>query len=704
MTSKKYLVLLFFALIALVPAITAFTSYALPANDSQVQVNPADAQIRIGNFAPFSEGDAAIRLSVNGTDQVDDFNYGWSTMHLPIDSGELTIEVHEAEGAEALLKTSTITLEAGKKYTLLFIGNGTDQPFDLELIEDEIITADPSAAAIAFGHFAPLSGNLTGTSIDVREDNGIIVRDNLVYGGFDPADTDQLTKTTTSYIITSASGAREFIDLQTFGYNQGDVQYLLLVGDGRNKRIRAYLYVNDGPGGFMTTDNDSAVFVSPAVAFANFYSDDDIKSVHFSFGSATTSILEWGQLSPSTEYPAGDYEITVRDPDGNVILSEQVSLGLSETVIYAITKNNTDGEPLLVPIFGDYLETGVVPPHIRFVHLAPFTSGAFATLDVRRDNGLIIEDDLGFGEAGDFRALAPRTYTFNYTTRDGDRILFDPDPINLENGDNVTVFLIGDGTSELIRVVVHVDGIGTISEKKWSSPLGKFSLAHFAPTGEGDATNTRISIDSGIVASGFGFGDFRPAETIISGQHRVDVYDEATGALLASRVVSINPSTTHSIILSGNNVTEPYHIAFYEQFDGEPVNPTEAMLRFGHFAIVPENGSILDGSQVKLVNNGTDLFSGLTYGEFEGDTVSKMPPSTYELTYVDANDKEIPENEFEVDLAGGDNYILFSVGDGERHPYGLFAMRADGSSGELLKDVEDTSATLYLPIMSASQD
>lgn len=697
-TSKNYLVLLLMAFVALVPAINAFTSYALPTSGALggnlagnlVKVNPTDAQVRIGNFAPFEDGDAAIRLSINGTDKVDDFNYGWSTMHLPVDAGELSIQVFEAEGTESELKSETITLEAGKKYTLLFVGNGTDQPFDLALIDDDVISADPSAAAIAFGHFAPLSGNLTGTAIDIREDNGIIVRDDLVYGGFDPADTDQLTKTTTSYIITSASGAREFIDLQTFGYNQGDVQYLLLVGDGRNKRTRAYLYVNDGPGGFMTTDNDNAVFVSPAVAFANFYSDEEINSVHFSFGASTTSILDWGQISPSTEYPAGDYEVTVRDPNGNVILSEQVSLGLSETVIYAVTKNNTDGAPLLVPIFGDYLETGVVPPHIRFVHLAPFTSGAFATLDVRRANGLIIEDDLGFAEAGDFRALAPNTYTFNYTTRDGDRILFDPDPITLENGDNVTVFLIGDGTSKLIRVVVHVDGIGTISDKGWSSPLGKFSLAHFAPTGVGDATNTRVEIDSGTVASGFGFGDFRPAETIISGQHRVDVYDEATGALLASRVVSINPSTTHSIILSGDNVTEPYHIAFYEQFDGEQINPTEAMLRFGHFAIVPENGPIFDGSEVNLVNNSADLFSGLAYGQFEGDTVSKIPPATYELTYVDANNQEIPENGFEVELAGGDNFILFSVGDGDRHPYGLFAMRADGSDGDLLKEIEDT--------------
>lgn len=694
-TSKKYLVLLFLAFAILVPAINAFTGHALPSQQEEA----ADAYIRIGNFAPFSDGAAAIRLAIGGTDRVDDFNYGWSTSHLNLASGEYLIEVYEAGVAGPLLKTTTLTFAPGKRYTILFIGNGVDQPFDIAVIDDDIIMADPSAAAIAFGHFAPLSGNLTGTLIDIREDNNIIVRDDLVYGLFDPADSDQLTKTTTSYVITSASGARDFIDLQTFGYNQGDVQYLLLVGDGNNKRIQAYLYVNDGVGGFMTTDRDTAVFVAPAVAFANFYSDTEIGSVQFNFGESTISLLDWGQLSPSTDFPAGDYDITISDPAGNEILSDRVSIGLSETVIYAITKNNTDGAPLLVPVFGDYLETGIVPPHIRFVHLAPFTSGDFATLDVRRSNGLIIQDDLSFAEYGDFRTLAPGEHTFNYTTRNGDRILFDPDPITLNDGDNVTVFLIGDGSSRLIRLVVHVNNVGTLSEKSWSSPLSKFSLAHFAPIGVGTDADTRVLIDGGLVASGFGYGDFKSAETIISGQHVVQVYNEKTGAMLASRAVSINPSTTHSIILTGDNVSEPFHIAFVEQFDGQPINTELATLRFGNFAIVPEDSPDFDGSEINLVTKSGDLFTGLTYGQFIGAAIAMLPPAAYELTYVDAKRKEIPQMGFSVEFAGGDNYILFSVGDGDRYPYGLFKMAVDGSDGELLQDIENDTFAQYLPLI-----
>ena len=134
-----------------------------------------------------------------------------------------------------------VELSSGKNYTILFIGDGVNQPFEVELIDDDQIFAEPSAAAIAFGHFAPLSGNLAGTSIDIRKDNNILVRDNLRYGVFDPADIDQLTEILTSYIITSASGEVTFVDLQTFGYNQGDLQYLILVGDGKNKPIAAYM-------------------------------------------------------------------------------------------------------------------------------------------------------------------------------------------------------------------------------------------------------------------------------------------------------------------------------------------------------------------------------------------------------------------------------------------------------------------------------
>ena len=100
------------------------------------------------------------------------------------------------------------------------------------------------------------------------------MRNDLIYGVFDPAYTDQLTDPTTSYIITSASGEITFVDLQTFGYNQGDLQYLILVGDGVNKPISAYMYVNDSEGGFMNQEGEP-VFEMPGIAFANFYSDPE---------------------------------------------------------------------------------------------------------------------------------------------------------------------------------------------------------------------------------------------------------------------------------------------------------------------------------------------------------------------------------------------------------------------------------------------
>ncbi|MFT5196019.1 MAG: hypothetical protein ACI85U_003044 [Candidatus Promineifilaceae bacterium] len=697
--TPKYLLFCLIAFVILVPAINALPSYASPE-----QAVLATAQLRFGNFAPFNEGDAAIRLTIDDNGIVGNFNYGWSTGYTDIEEGvDLVVQVYEATGAESLLKIDTITLEAGKKYTLIFIGNGsnplTDQVFDLVLIDDDVIAAESDSAAIAFGHFAPLSPNSTGTSIDIRQDNDILIRDNLVYGQFNPADIDQLTKTTTSYLITSASGAYEFIDIQTFGYNLGDVQYLLVVGDGRNKPIRAYMYVNEGTGGFMTTDSDTTVVKDPAIAFANFYSDPDVESVQFDFGATQLSLLEWGQLSPSQSYPVGDYDIDVFDSTRREILSEKVAIGLSETVIYVITKNNTNGDPLLVPVFGDYLEVRTGTPRIRFVHLAPFASGSAATLDVRRTNGLLVEDDLEFAETGAFRSLAVGEYSFNFTNRTGDRVLFDLDPITLQDGDNVTVFLTGDGVSQPIQTVIHSDNVATLSDQKWDLPTGKYSLTHVAPTGTGNATNTRVEIDSIPVATGFGYGDFRPAEFVALGQHQVSVYDEATNTMLTSATINISALTIHAIVLTGDNVNKPYEIVVYEYVDHEPVSDPEAILRFGNLAVISDSSPEFDGSSVKLVAQNNELFSSLAYGDLAYGTPSAMQPAMYEFTYLDANKKEIPENVFEFSLMAQDNYIFFSVGDGNRQPYGFFAMEADGSSGKLLKDIENDTTFIYLPIV-----
>ncbi|MEM8858069.1 MAG: DUF4397 domain-containing protein, partial [Chloroflexota bacterium] len=298
-----------------------------------------------------------------------------------------------------------------------------------------------------------------------------------------------------------------------------------------------------------------------------------------------------------------------------------------------------------------------------------------------------------------FRALGPGEYTFRYTTRDGDRLLFDPDPITVNEGDNITVFLIGDGVNQLIRLLVVVDNEGTLSEKTWTSPLGSYSFANLAPNGEGDSTNTRIEVDSSTVVSNFGYGDFQSSLDIITGQHLVEVYDESTGALLASRVIGISASQNHVLALIGNNVTQPYTIAFFDEADVVPTNSAEAALQFGNFAILPDSGSSSADDQVNLVTAANELFTDTDYGQFVGGASTGLLPATYEVTYVDSNGDAIPENPFELELEAGKSLILFATGDGERQPYGLFSMEADGSSGSLLRDIDNQLDFIYFPII-----
>ncbi len=682
---RKYLVLL---LIACAPFILVKTLSPVIAQ--------ADVGMRVANFAPFEEGDAAIRVEINGTAVVDEFIYGWSTPRLSYPAGEHTIAVFPVGEDETPFVSKQVTFVEDKKYTILFVGDNVNQAFDIVVIDDDIIKADPSAAAITFGHFAPLSGNLSGTSIDIRKDNNIMVRDNLIYGEFNPADTDQLVEPLTSYKVTSASGALTFIDLQTFGYNQGDLQYLLIVGDGRNKPIAAYMYVNDGEGGFMTQVGEP-MFDLPRVAFANFYSDADSESVQINFSEEYRETLDWGEISEPNVYNEGEHSLTITTASGEILIQDRLEIGLSETVIYAITKNNTDESAILVPVFGDYLASEIEPPRIKFVHLAPFTSGAYSTLDVRRSNGLIIEDDLSFGEAGDFRYLAPGEYTFRYTTRDGDRTLFDPDPITLNNGDNMTIFLIGDGKGKLIRLLIHVNGEGALTEDLWQSPLGDLSFAHLAPIGIDGQTETRIELNGETLSSSFGYGDFRAAESIITGQHEISVYNNQSGALLASRVVSVNPSANHVLIFTGDNGSQPFTIEYFDQINVDPVNNLEATIRFGNYAIIPLDNGRFDGSEVQLTSSTSPLLDGVNYGGFVDGVSNTLEPALYEMSFQDANGRQVPDNHFNLSLSAGDNMVLFAAGDGTNQPYALYSMEANGHNGRFLNEVGQKGFVYYYP-------
>jgi hypothetical protein len=86
---------------------------------------------------------------------------------------------------------------------------------------------------------------------------------------------------------------------------------------------------------------------------------------------------------------------------------------------------------------------------VRIGHLAPFAADLADTLaDVRLQDDTIILDDVPYGAVDDYLELEEGLYDLKITTADGSVTLIDPRPVMFNDGDNLSVFAVGDVTNQ----------------------------------------------------------------------------------------------------------------------------------------------------------------------------------------------------------------------------------------------------------------
>ena len=86
---------------------------------------------------------------------------------------------------------------------------------------------------------------------------------------------------------------------------------------------------------------------------------------------------------------------------------------------------------------------------VRIGHLAPFAPVLADTLaDVRLQDGTVILDDVPYEAVAGYLPLPEGTYDLKITNADGSVTLIDPLPVTLNDGDNLSVFAIGDVTNQ----------------------------------------------------------------------------------------------------------------------------------------------------------------------------------------------------------------------------------------------------------------
>lgn len=154
--------------------VTSITGFSL---------TPTQATVNVGHFAPFAAGleNTSVTVRLNGADAITDFVFGELVEGVSLDPGDYLVEIVPT-GSVTPAITGTFSLTAGVDYTLSAIGNGVNQPLELDALVDDNSAPAAGQARVRVVHYAPFASS--GTEVDICTEGGTAVLTNVPYKAF----------------------------------------------------------------------------------------------------------------------------------------------------------------------------------------------------------------------------------------------------------------------------------------------------------------------------------------------------------------------------------------------------------------------------------------------------------------------------------------------------------------------------------------
>lgn len=407
------------------------------------------AIVNVAHFAPFA-GDTAgtsVTIAVNGTDTFTEVVFADTVTGVELPAGMYMVEI-KPTGSNTVAMSGTFPLESNKEYSLLAVGDGSqNMPLELKAIVKDAVAPTPGNAKVLIGHYAPFAATVMQTAVDLCNDaDGGKVAGPLPYGlnsGYVefPAGIYDL-----SIALAGTNCAGTAYDLPALQFNAGEFYDAFAIG----KNNAAYplnvvsLSGLDFPA--MATIGHFAPFAGTVAGTA--------VDIRVNGQVAFTNVV-YGRFVPDVVIPSGDVFVEILTPAASaaagevnnaVILSGTFTLGqMSEYVLFAIGGANG-----WAPSFAAAEISQTVPAGKAFVtlgHLAPFAPTAVQTAVDICIGGVPIPDLTNLQYPGvlanlpldpGLYDLAIAVHGTNCTTE-----AIDVPPFRLREGDNFNAFAIG---------------------------------------------------------------------------------------------------------------------------------------------------------------------------------------------------------------------------------------------------------------------
>jgi hypothetical protein len=136
-------------------------------------------------------------------------------------------------------------------FTAIAVGDGSNQPLGLELLQDDNTPPPTNTAKVRVGHLAPFATTITDTLADVRLQDGTPVpgATGVPYGIIAPYTL--LPAGPYDLKITAPGGTPTLIDPFLVTFNSGDILSVFAVGEGDNQPLGVFALPSGQPGALL---------------------------------------------------------------------------------------------------------------------------------------------------------------------------------------------------------------------------------------------------------------------------------------------------------------------------------------------------------------------------------------------------------------------------------------------------------------------
>lgn len=661
-----------------------------------------NARIRYANFAPFNAEDAEIYIQMNGVFAVNNFKYGYVTPLIDISPDTYQVDVFD-NVTDQLLSRINIELEGDATYTLLVVGDGEHKPIEIVWLRDDV-TPPSDQAVIRVAHFAQLVPDGAASEIDWRTPNDTVLQDDIPYGFVDQSFSLIVDPGSINTRITSTNGEFVLVDVQPYMLKAGDVVTIIFVGDTVNQALQVYAFKNDEAGNFLNT-NLRDTLPEAEVAFANLglvraglsaAPEELVVSIN---GSDFISSTFFGDYHPPLPLSGGVYDFEVSTKAQDVILySGEVELNIGQDYLLIFGGDNQAAEYQLFAEKIDTSEPGPgKQPNIRMGHFSTFVDPENSVVDIRFENGQLLQDNLTYGTIVPEKRTVAGTFALTVSDWSGQQDYFRLDPVLVEENSNVTVLFTGDGTRENISYMVITNGVG----RMFAAPVlngGEASL-YFAnlgiwQQGSGELGFRLNGFEQARLAFGQSFG-YLEVET---GQHFIEAFDPVSGEAIASVPIYLGYGARKILVLLGDGQTQSFQLSILEDVENHQNRMnravrTSANLSLTNLLIFPGRA---EETRVDFLINQEVVADNATFGDLSAQKYA-YPPAQYWLSLNTQDGQTALIEPTPLKLDENSVWKLFATGNGETQPYRFYAI-VDGEPGQFLATPVLNRTELYLPI------